>query len=153
MSLSRRVFLRAASVLGLSAVIPGGLKSIAFGQQAGASSAGFQIPAEALESRLAQIDRETFAQTLNTTYRFVVDGRKIKMSLIRVIDLRAAGVKENGGESFSLIFRGPFEGALPQGTYSVKHDRFGKISLFIVPGDKTGADGLHYEATFNRLAQ
>jgi hypothetical protein len=55
-----------------------------------------------------------------------------------------------GGECFALVFRGPHNRPLAQGTYRFVHARMGLLALFIVPG-ATGAHGIHYEALFNRL--
>jgi hypothetical protein len=49
---------------------------------------------------------------------------------------------------FSLIFRGPREGYLPQRIYRIEHDRMGALEIFLVP---IGPDqyGMRYEAIFN----
>lgn len=56
---------------------------------------------------------------------------------------------------FSVLFQGPIEPVLPQGTYRLDHDRLGPLDLFIVP---VGPEGLfepgaqpttmRYEAVF-----
>ncbi len=53
-------------------------------------------------------------------------------------------------EYFSLIFQGPATPALPQKIYDFEHPAIGKFSIFIVPVGRS-ADGLQYEAIFNRL--
>ena len=65
---------------------------------------------------------------------------------------RAPRRSDVGGECFALVFRGPHNRPLAQGTYRFVHDRMGSFALFIVPGT-TGAHGIHYEALFNRLAE
>ncbi len=53
-------------------------------------------------------------------------------------------------EVFSLIFLGPREPALPQGTYRLEHAALGPFDLFIVPmGAEDG--GRRYEAAFSLL--
>ena len=53
-------------------------------------------------------------------------------------------------EGFSLIFAGPGDRLLPQGTYRFEHDQKGRFDLFIVPVGR-GPDSIHYQAIFNRL--
>jgi hypothetical protein len=48
---------------------------------------------------------------------------------------------------FSLVFRGPHEPALPQGTFPVAHADLGDLVLFLVPIGRD-SDGLRYEAAF-----
>jgi hypothetical protein len=53
---------------------------------------------------------------------------------------------------FSLFFRGDKNFMLPQGTYSIKHERLGAMTLFIVP-TALEAECFKYEAVFNLLNQ
>jgi hypothetical protein len=53
-------------------------------------------------------------------------------------------------ERFSLIFRGPLQPFLPQGTFRMEHDKMGTLDLFLVPIGKE-EDGFRYQAVFNRL--
>jgi hypothetical protein len=53
-------------------------------------------------------------------------------------------------EGFSLIFAGPGDRLLPQGTYRLEHDEKGRFDLFIVPVGR-GPDTIQYQAIFNRL--
>jgi hypothetical protein len=55
-----------------------------------------------------------------------------------------------GGENFSVMFHGPSDQPLSQGTYQFEHRGLGAFSLFIVPmrGDPRNAN---YEAIFNRI--
>jgi hypothetical protein len=48
---------------------------------------------------------------------------------------------------FSLVFRGPPTPQLTQKMYDFEHERFGRLSIFIVPirGD---AQAMYYEAVF-----
>jgi hypothetical protein len=49
---------------------------------------------------------------------------------------------------FSLVFRGPSQPRLAQGTYELAHPRLGPLAMFIVP---IGADetGVQYQAIFS----
>ena len=48
---------------------------------------------------------------------------------------------------FSLVFRGPVEPALPQGTFRVSHEELGDLELFLVPIGRDDG-GVRYEAAF-----
>lgn len=50
-------------------------------------------------------------------------------------------------QAFSLIFRGPYEPVLPQQIWSLAHEAFGELDIFLVP---IGPDkkGMRYEAVF-----
>lgn len=49
---------------------------------------------------------------------------------------------------FSVIFEGPLDRALRQGTYAIDHPVRGRLELFLVPVARTAA-GIDYEAVFN----
>lgn len=56
---------------------------------------------------------------------------------------------------FSVLFHGPLEPVMPQGTYRASHERFGELDLFIVPvgphapAESEGAPAaMRYEAVF-----
>lgn len=88
-----------------------------------------------------------YEQNLATVFRVgsaSVDS--IGLVLTQVSELRSSP----GQESYSIVFRGPEDRLLPQGTYTLDHDRLGEQDLFIVPvaGDE---QGISYEAVFNRL--
>jgi hypothetical protein len=53
-------------------------------------------------------------------------------------------------EAFSLIFHGPAQPFMPQGTYRLHNEALGDLDLFLVPIGH-GQDGYEYEAVFNRL--
>lgn len=59
------------------------------------------------------------------------------------------GLGPDGQErvQFSLVFRGPADPVLRQGTYAVTHDALGEQELFLVPLGRD-ADGVRYEAAF-----
>lgn len=48
---------------------------------------------------------------------------------------------------FSLVFTGPREFGLGQGTRELRHAGLGTVALFLVPIG-SGSDGLRYEAAF-----
>jgi hypothetical protein len=54
-------------------------------------------------------------------------------------------------ESFSVVFNGPEQSPLAQGTYRFDHEELGSFALFIVPvGQERGSR--QYQAVFNRTA-
>ena len=162
MAISRREFIRAGSVLAISAGLSLGLANSTLAQQKrGASpkkrAGGTEIPPESQRDALAQMNRTTFTQYVNTT--FLIDPGytfPIETTLVKVTDLRsAADQKKNlpGKECFVLDFRvasEPNTRSLKQGTYQIRHDALGNFELFVVPiRNKEGE--LFYEATINRL--
>ena len=75
-----------------------------------------------------------------------VTAEPVGLTLAQVSELRTSP----GQESFSIIFRGPVDRLLPQGTYTLAHDRLGAQEIFIVPIARD-EQGISYEAVFNRL--
>jgi hypothetical protein len=106
-------------------------------------------------NRLAKLTLSKFSAQLNTTFRFRIKGAGwVDFQLIETKDLRpesAQASADDKTEAFYLLFHGPAEVPLRQGTYTVKHSELKKIELFVVPAD-SDSSGLKYEAHFNRLA-
>jgi hypothetical protein len=83
-------------------------------------------------------------------------GTRFRLSRPAAVELELAEVRDLGvaagdpGRSFVVLFRGPGDAPLAQGTYEVEHDSLGAFALFLVP---VGVDerGVQYEAVFNRL--
>lgn len=50
-------------------------------------------------------------------------------------------------EPFSLVFRGPLESQLGQGTYALQHETLGVLAIFLVPVARD-AEAMRYEAVF-----
>ncbi len=73
----------------------------------------------------------------------------LEVYLIEVNDLGSGGgnADHESRRPFSIIFRGPNEPSLSQGTYAIGNDEFGSLDLFIVPigPDK---EGMLYQAIF-----
>jgi len=98
-----------------------------------------------LESMIAG----TFAAELNTKFRdSPPEAEPVEVELINVQDFGTS----RGQTQFSVLFRGPLDRPLAQGTYPFEHERLGAFELFIVPVG-VEQDGLRYEAFFNRLAK
>ncbi|CAM2007475.1 hypothetical protein APED_12470 [Acanthopleuribacter pedis] len=69
----------------------------------------------------------------------------LKLDTIR----ERADAKENGYECFTMVFSGPVDKELNQGTYTMKSEKLGDFLLFIVPVAKS-QEAMTYEAVINR---
>ncbi len=86
-------------------------------------------------------------QNLATAFRITpVSTEPMELTLAQVSELRTSP----GQEGFSIVFRGPVDRLLPQGIYTLTHDRLGAQEIFIVPVARD-EQGISYEAVFNRL--
>jgi uncharacterized protein DUF6916 len=141
MSVSRRFFIKTASVAAIAAGITAKPTLAAIAQDFSKAS----------PDPLSYYTQSTFTQYLNSIFR--LRGRiTVEVALIKVEDTLPAKVTRGGGrESFVLHFRGGAN-ALPQDTYTVEHAALGTFKLFLVPAgaDENGAQG--YTATVNRLS-
>lgn len=98
----------------------------------------------------ATLEHEEFSKYLNTTFRVLVDDiNTLELKLNEVSDRR---VSPHHQERFEIIFRGPREPLITQGSYRLEHDEMGDLILFIVPVEQNN-DGIFYEACFNRMLQ
>lgn len=88
-----------------------------------------------------------FAANLNTIFRvYLDDGNTVDAKLVEVSDL----LLSPGQERFAIIFRGPNETFLGQGSRRFVHDQMGEVELFLVPISQDD-QGTNYEAVFNRI--
>ena len=92
----------------------------------------------------AKVTLQTFAPVVGDGFR-VEAGEGITLEL-ELAEVSAAG-DGAGREPFTLLFRGPTEPVLPQGTYGFEHPSLGRIEVFIVPIG-SNADGVSYEAIY-----
>ena len=74
------------------------------------------------------------------------DQQGIDLELIEAVPWGNA--TQGGRAPFSILFRGPVDRAVEQGSYALRHETMGELLLFLVP---VGADenGVRYEAIFN----
>lgn len=91
------------------------------------------------------LTHENFTNQLNTEFQVNGDGEAVELLLTEVSEL-----KNERQEQFSIVFRGPLDRPLSQGTQQFGHPVIGDFELFIVP-IKMDAEGYYYEAIFNRL--
>jgi hypothetical protein len=101
------------------------------------------------------LKRSLLSQHLGQTFHVQLDSSDVvAMQLAQVRDLGVSQVtdKRTGADmehSFSVLFRGPADRPLGQGTYQLSHGRIGSFPLFIVPMGPADGDR-YYEAIFNR---
>src|SRR6267143_468810 len=155
MPISRRIFLRAGSMLALGTAASSKFAKVAFGQKSHDSEAmvmGFRVPSASMNDPLTFFTKSTFVAQLNTKFRLRL-GRSISaiVTLVAVNDLMPTKNKVTGPvvgnrECFSLIFSGK---ELPQGTYTVEHGALGRFQLLLVPSGIRGSIP-QLEAVINR---
>jgi hypothetical protein len=97
----------------------------------------------------------TFRHQLHSLFRIHPPGvPAVDVELVEVTERGAADSKQRSTatrqERFSIVFRGPGERLLQQGTYEMRQDHLGAFELFLVPVGQD-QDGVYYEAVFNRL--
>ena len=147
MSFSRRKFLRAGTLVAISAGIP--MKSIV----AETLSSPNSVPGGSRLNAALHLNRETFARYVNTKFSLSLgNSDPVAVKLVNVKDLtpEESSVPAIGRECFSLAFVGLAGEPLRQETYNVNHGSLGNFAMLVVPvgRDKTAT---HYEAIFNRL--
>jgi len=98
---------------------------------------------------LETLTAATLSEHLNTTFRIrLPDSASVDVELTEV----TGGRQTSRQEQFSIVFRGPSNAPLGQGTYSIEHEEFGSFDLFLVPVAKDD-QGFSYQAVFNRLRE
>ena len=94
---------------------------------------------------------ETFRRHVGEDF-YVAAGQQTNLTvrLTSAADLSDKAVQDNrrtGRTPFSLLFHGPADTFIPQGTYTVRHQAMGEFPLFLVPlGPQDGH--MRYEAIF-----
>lgn len=150
MSITRRKFLKAGSLVALAAAIP--LR--AMGQQISKGSDGnpFDQTKDSYPDQLAHYTRSAFSSYLNSVFLIYTGYNTIEVTLVEVKDLVPAAAKtQAGAECFSLLFRGE-RSAMRQNTYRIEHPSLGTFALFLVPGGVGENAGQNYIAIVNRIA-
>lgn len=66
---------------------------------------------------------------------------------LRLVEVKPLATGERVGGAFSLLWQGPADLQLAQGTYRLNHGDLGPVDLFLVPVAQTD-EGLQYEAIF-----
>ena len=149
MSITRRKFLKAGTLVALSAAIP--LKVV--GQQPHKVNDGNPIDQskDATADPLSSYNRAAFESYLNSIFRLYTGYSTIDVALVEVKDLApGTNTAQTGAECFSLLFRGGSV-ALPQNTYKIEHPSLGTFPLFLVPGKPDDNGAQSFVAIINRL--
>lgn len=95
------------------------------------------------------LTHETFSKHLKTRFQIQLDeSSHVDLELAQVSDLKRISEQEE----FSIIFLGPANTYLGQGTRSLTHEQMGHFELFIVPIAQD-QKGFYYEAVFNRIIE
>jgi len=136
MSSSRRDFLKKGSLMALVAGVPLTVTQIASGM--GTPTA-------------TRLDLESFESQLGTSFVINHEATKVNVKLVHVTNFASAKQTESGQEGFSLLFRGPKEATLKQGTYRIEHKELGRFTFLVVPVGTQDTRAPHYEAIINRL--
>jgi len=98
---------------------------------------------------LDTLDQADFAAHLGTRFRLrMADGAELELVLLEASLHPHLPPQPGRRRGFSLVFRSPSPGHLPQGIYRLGHEAMGTMDLFLVPiGPREG--GMCYEAVFN----
>jgi hypothetical protein len=90
----------------------------------------------------------TFSGHVDEPFRLLA-GDELELAL-RLTEAEGLGEPHSPGlrAPFSLIFRGPSEPIVGQGTYRLRHATLGALELFLVPL-RPDAAGARYQAIFN----
>jgi hypothetical protein len=148
MSVSRRKFLKAGTLVALTAAIPLNV----FGQNRKERDGNPVDQLAAQTDPLQHYNKSAFTSYLNSVFQLYTGYSIVEVTLTEVKDLLPPGARAaNGTECFSLLFRGGTV-ALRQNTYQITHPSLGRFQLFLVPGgpDDTGAQS--FVAIINRTA-
>jgi len=91
--------------------------------------------------------KSNFAAQVHTKFRVRLQDRlPLELELYLVED----GHSTSTQEQFSLLFHGPRDFNLGQGTFEIEHEAMGRFPLFLVPLEPD-QQGPRYQAVFNRL--
>lgn len=89
---------------------------------------------------------ESFAPAVGET--FVLEHPQAGRIALVLAEARAIGDEPFRDRApFALLFRGPADPLLPQGTYAIAGEKLGRLDIFIVPVERD-AGGSGYEAIF-----
>ncbi len=97
---------------------------------------------------LEKLTKEDFSKCLNQKFLIYVNEQEpVETELIEVRGLTAPDASLDLRQPFSVIFRGPKDVQLQQGTFTVANETLGEIGIFLVtlgPGD----EGMRHESVF-----
>ncbi len=94
---------------------------------------------------MSPYDPETFRANLGTTFTVALAPEPVALVLADVSGERTGG----GFLRFSVLFHGPSDRVLSQGTYELQHDTLAPMALFLVPVVGSNVERILYEACFS----
>ena len=156
MSVSRRSFIRSASVYALVAGALLRTPLAAFGQAGGGGGQDFAIPYEATTSPLFNYTQATFEPYLNGI--FTAAGSRTRTVELQLIEIRGyappSGARlttrlQRRTDCFSLLFRSAAPLSELTSIHKLEHAALGKFDLFMT--GSVGRGGYIYEAVINHL--
>jgi hypothetical protein len=153
MVVSRRSFMKKASLLVLATGVSLGEAKSIYGSDSLAGSLNPQEPKPLpkVENTASIVfAKSTFEPYVDTVFRITSDRTTaVKSILISVADIGPVpDQKLQGRECFVIKFRGTRP--LPQDRYELEHAALGKFELFLVPAGKN-RKRFYYQAVINRL--
>jgi hypothetical protein len=100
-----------------------------------------------IHDKAGELEPEALRAQLDTIFHAGDKADQVPLRLVQVID----GQSDRRMRRFSILFHGPADRLLSQGTYSFRHDAFGEFLVFIVPVLGSNDERIVYEACFSRL--
>jgi hypothetical protein len=145
MAISRRKFVKAATLLTLSVGAP--VKAVEVLSH-NPRSRSQEIPDG---ESTTYLDMQSFSRCIGSSFTLRdTPSKTTALKLVEIHDWRSNSAFDTGRECFSLIFLASDTTRLPQNTYATEHSSLGRFSLFVVP-IRSFKSGRYYEAVFNRL--
>lgn len=96
---------------------------------------------------LAALELADFTSTVGDRVVVEVGGGSIE---VVVAAAESLGSDDPSHRAFAVLFHGPVEPLLAQGTYTFRHTALGDPAIFVVPIAQTAGHTV-YEAVFSRL--
>jgi len=152
MTVSRRLFIKAASGATLIVSLPQALANV-FSQNKPKPIKGFPSdggapgipPGRSYDDPLYYYNSAAFSGYVGSTFRVYVSQRKyIDLKLIEVSQLKPA---VRGKDGFALVFQDSAANRLGSGLYKIEHAALGTLAMMLGPINQ---DGTTYEAVINR---
>ena len=151
MTVSRRLFIKAASGAALIASLPKALTEVFSQDKRKAIQGGpagnrvLRNPLVSYSDPLSYYNSAAFSSYVGSFFRVYVSQRKyINLELVDVSQLKPA---VPGKEGFSLVFQDSAAHRLAGGLYQLEHAALGTLSMMLGPVNQ---DGTTYEAVINR---
>jgi hypothetical protein len=90
---------------------------------------------------------DDFEPLVGRTFEVRTGEKKVEIVLLEAIPIGSPSVLPQS--SFSLLFRGPLDTVLVQGTYTLEETSLGALEVFLVPVGEEERGWFLYEAVFD----